>query len=154
MTELKDRIKQIRKGAGLTQQEFAARAGISYSALAAYEASGRQPSTAAVTAICRTFGVNPEWLRTGDGEPYEDRTENDRLHEFVEKAIGDRMDNDFKWRFLKALRGLTEDEWLLLERIVTELAAEQTEQSESAKHVIALYAEPGDDDDADDRHTS
>lgn len=62
------RIKQLRKAANLTQQEFADRLKIKRNTVATYEAGKSVPSDAAVALICREFHVNDEWLRTGSGE--------------------------------------------------------------------------------------
>ena len=65
------RIKQLRKAANLTQQEFADRLKIKRNTVATYEAGKSIPSDAAVALICREFHVNDEWLRTGSGEMFE-----------------------------------------------------------------------------------
>lgn len=145
MSEIRDRVRAIRKDAGLTQHEFAQRAGISYSTLAGYEAGTRQPVSAAISAISKTFGVNPDWLRDGVGAMYADDKEDTDLRAWVDDAIGDRMDSGFKLRLLRALSQLHDDEWAMLERLARQLAEEQTEQSISAQHVSALYAAQGDD---------
>ena len=65
-----NRIKEVRKNAGLTQQEFADRLGISRSNIGNYESGSRAPIDAAIKLICAKFNVNEVWLRTGEGEPY------------------------------------------------------------------------------------
>lgn len=62
------RIKQIRKSLDLTQQEFADRIGVKRNTVATYEMGRSVPSDPAVSLICREFGVNEEWLRTGQGD--------------------------------------------------------------------------------------
>lgn len=63
-----ERIKQVRKSIGLTQQEFADRLGISRGALANYEVGRNEPIDAIIAAICREFHINEAWLRSGVGE--------------------------------------------------------------------------------------
>lgn len=65
-----NRIKEVRKNANLTQQEFADRLGISRSNIGNYENGSRVPIDAAVKLICAKFNVNETWLRTGEGDPY------------------------------------------------------------------------------------
>lgn len=65
---LKDRIKKIRKGMGLTQKEFAERLGIKQNTVAAYEMGRIGISDAIIISICREFNINEQWLRTGKGE--------------------------------------------------------------------------------------
>lgn len=61
------RIKKIREELGLTQQQFANRLGIKRGAIANYEIGRNSPIDAVISLICREFGVNEVWLRTGEG---------------------------------------------------------------------------------------
>lgn len=65
--ELKDRIKKVRKYFGLTQDEFAKRLGTVQNTITGYETGRRNPSGSAQQLICKEFGVNEVWLRTGEG---------------------------------------------------------------------------------------
>lgn len=69
-----NRIKEVRKSEGLTQQEFADRIGSGRSAVANYEAGRNEPIGPVITAICREFHVNEAWLRTGEGDMKVDLT--------------------------------------------------------------------------------
>lgn len=71
---MKDRIKQIRKSAGLTQTAFGERLGLSMNYVYLMETGRKNPSQATVREICRQFSVREDWLRTGAGEPYRDLT--------------------------------------------------------------------------------
>lgn len=52
----------------LTQQKFGERIGIKGNTVAQYELGRNEPIDAVLSLICREFGVNEEWLRTGEGE--------------------------------------------------------------------------------------
>lgn len=65
---MNERIKQIRRELGLTQQEFAERIGLKQNSIALIESGKRNISDQAVLSICREYGINEEWLRTGWGE--------------------------------------------------------------------------------------
>lgn len=65
---MNERIKQIRRELGLTQQEFADRIGLKQNSIALIESGKRNISDQAVLSICREYGINEEWLRTGSGE--------------------------------------------------------------------------------------
>ncbi len=65
---LKERIKELRKTFGLTQQKFADRLGLKRQTIAAYEIGNIEPSESTLLLICKEFNVNEDWLRTGDGE--------------------------------------------------------------------------------------
>ena len=65
--ELKDRIKKIRKYFGLTQEEFAKKLGTVQNTITGYETGRRNPSGSAQSLICKEFGINEVWFRTGEG---------------------------------------------------------------------------------------
>ena len=67
---MNDRIKKIRKDAGLTQEQFAKRLGVKRNTVATYEMGRSTPIDAAITSICREFGVNEDWLRNGTEPMY------------------------------------------------------------------------------------
>ena len=67
---MNERIKEIRRIVGLTQQEFASRIGVKRNTVATYEMGRSAPSDSAVALICREFNVNEHWLRTGEGEKF------------------------------------------------------------------------------------
>lgn len=67
---MNERIKQLRKTLGFTQQQFSDRLRTSRNNIAGYELGNRFPSDAAINNICREFNVNPDWLRTGEGEMF------------------------------------------------------------------------------------
>ncbi len=72
--ELTERIRAIRKDAGLTQTEFAERIGVKMNQVSFYENGRRAPSAATAREICRQFQVREHWLRTGEGEMHVDMT--------------------------------------------------------------------------------
>ena len=65
---MNERIRELRKHLKLTQQEFADRLGIPRNNIAGYETGKRSPSEAAIALICKEFGVNPDWIRSGKGD--------------------------------------------------------------------------------------
>lgn len=66
MSELKDRIKMVRKQLKLTQKEFGEMIGVSQNSVANYEIGYRNPSAAVINNICKTFNVSYDWLKLGD----------------------------------------------------------------------------------------
>lgn len=65
---MKNRIKQIRKKESLTQTQFGERIGVKGNTITNYETGLRTPTDAVIKSICREFGINELWLRTGEGE--------------------------------------------------------------------------------------
>lgn len=78
---MKSRIHAVRAQADLTMAEFAKRIGMTTSSISLFESGKATPSDRTVLSICREFGVNERWLRTGEGEMFEQTRETvlDRL---------------------------------------------------------------------------
>lgn len=78
---MKSRIHAVRAQADLTMSEFAKRIGMTTSSISLFESGKATPSDRTVLSICREFGVNERWLRTGEGEMFEQTRETvlDRL---------------------------------------------------------------------------
>lgn len=74
---LKERIKKLRKELCMTQAEFAQKIGTSQNVLANYEIGRRNPSNSVINNISKTFDVNEEWLRTGEGKMFIEVPEED-----------------------------------------------------------------------------
>jgi len=69
---MKDRIKKLRKELDLTQQKFADRIGVKQNTVAQYEMGRNVPIDTVISLICREFNVSENWLRTGQGEMFEE----------------------------------------------------------------------------------
>ena len=67
---MKDRIKQLRKKLGITQQKFADTIGVKQNTVAQYEIGRNEPIDSVINLICKEYNVNPNWLRNGDGEMF------------------------------------------------------------------------------------
>ena len=67
---INERVKMARKALNLTQIEFGDKVGISQGHLTSIESGKRTVTDKSVIAICATFGINEEWLRTGTGEMF------------------------------------------------------------------------------------
>ena len=107
MTELKDRIKQIRKTAKLTQQGFAKEIGIGWETVAGWEQGKIKPGHARLYIIAENFGVNIDWLLKGEGLPYkkdiEQAAQNIEDIEVI-KRLFHALPTDFQDKILTAIR--------------------------------------------------
>ena len=90
---MNERIKELRKELKLTQQEFADELKISRGNIGAYEVGKNAPSDAVVSLICKTFNVNEEWLRFGEGDMFLELPEEDEEAAYVSELLED-VDND------------------------------------------------------------
>lgn len=112
-----ERIKEIRKYFGVTQQEFAERIKVKRNTVATYEMGRSIPSDAAIALICKEYGIREIWLRTGAGEMLEHdpkETEISNLLADIQKSD----DNDFESRLISALARLDSKGWDSLEKLV------------------------------------
>lgn len=65
----------------MTQVEFGEKIGVKGNTVTNYENGLRTPTDAVILSICREFGVNENWLRTGNGEIY--KTTEDKLSTYL-----------------------------------------------------------------------
>ena len=72
---MKERIRKVREHFGLSMEKFGSRIGIGKTSVSLLESGKNNPSTQTVALICREFGVNEQWLRTGEGEMFEQTRE-------------------------------------------------------------------------------
>ena len=63
-----DRVREVRKKAGLTMKQFAEPLGLSESAISRIESGSANPSDGALRLICAVYGINYDWLLTGSGD--------------------------------------------------------------------------------------
>lgn len=74
---LKDRLRELRKSRGMTQEDFAKPLGVMGNTISQIELGQRNPSNVLVKSICREFGVSQVWLEDGVGPMYAPQDEND-----------------------------------------------------------------------------
>lgn len=84
---MNERIKLIRKEAKLSQEEFGNRIRITKSSVSLLESGRNNPSEQTIRLICREFGINEEWLRTGEGEMFRAFPEEDELSVYIEELL-------------------------------------------------------------------
>lgn len=125
---MNERIKELRKTLGLTQQEFADRIKVKRNTVATYEMGRTTPSDSAVSLICREFNVNDSWLRDGIGDMFRKQNRDEELADFFNDVLQDKPD-DFRRRFIQILSRLDVKEWELLEQMARRLA-DETEKAD------------------------
>ncbi len=92
---MNNRIKKVRNTVGLTQTEFGTRIGVKGNTVTGYETGLRNPSDAIILSMCREFGVNEDWLRTGNGEMFKESPLRNEVGYYVEELLEDFKDNPF-----------------------------------------------------------
>lgn len=129
MNNTQNRIKEVRKAAGLTQTEFGERIGIKGNTITCYEKGIREPSEAIILAICREFNVREQWLRTGEGEMFQPKTRKQEIADFMGKVLNSEPD-DLRSRLVEALAQLDESDWAMLAKIAKKMLREEQKNAD------------------------
>lgn len=106
---MKDRLKQLRKELGLTQQEFSDQIGIKRNTFSQYENGRNEPIDAVIKLICGKFNVNEDWLRTGEGEMFVQVSRADELQRLIDASLSEES-GEFKRRIATAIMRLTPEQ--------------------------------------------
>ena len=118
-----ERIKELRKALGLTQQKFADAIGVRQNTVAQYEMGRNPPNDTVITLICREFNVSEAWLRDGVEPMFLPKSRNEELMEFATKvAEGDP--GNIRAQLLAVMARLTDEQWEVLARVAREFVEE------------------------------
>lgn len=122
-----NRIRLIRKQAGLNQTEFGAKIGLKQTAIGLYENDQRGVADRTILLICEKFGINETWLRTGNGEMFveDDNTLLDQLSKQYNL-------DDFSRRFIKTYIKLPEAQKKAVKDFAYAVFASETKDVEIA----------------------
>ena len=128
---MKDRIKDVRKAAGLNQTDFGKRVGVSLSAVQKWESGENVVSDSVIILICREFGVNETWLRTGAGDMHRPRSREQELGELIRSRLYDRPES-FQSALVATLLRFDPDgpAMQILQKILQNLIAETKKDQE------------------------
>lgn len=121
-----ERMKAVRKSTGLNQTEFAARIGLSQNYWTMVETGKREPSNQVYLSICREYGVNELWLRTGEGEMFAPVSKEEEIADFIGGLLAGGSES-FKKRFVSALAQLPEEAWEAVEAFCRKVLEESDE---------------------------
>jgi transcriptional regulator with XRE-family HTH domain len=97
---INERVKIVRTELGHTQIDFGKRIAVGQGYLASIEKGQRDVTEKILKLICREFGVNENWLRTGEGEMLKVDSE---IVEFIGSKLDDldEMDKKIIMEYLK-----------------------------------------------------
>lgn len=120
---MNERIKELRKTLGFTQQEFADKIGVKRNTVATYEMGRSVPSDSAISLICREFNVREAWLRTGEGEMFKSKSRNEELMEFA-TTVAEGDPGSIQAQLLAVMARLTDQQWEVLAQVAREFVEE------------------------------
>lgn len=118
-----ERIKELRKSLGYTLDKFSSKLGVSKSAISNIERGERSLTEQMLKSILREFDVSENWLRSGEGEMFNERSNEEEIAELVGKILYKESD-DFRKRLIYVLAKLDDNEIEMLEKITNDIVAE------------------------------
>ena len=121
MTE-NERVREVRQALGLTMRQFGEKLGLGSSTISDIENGRRNLTLQNTLSICREFDVSEDWLRTGEGTMFLERTEDEDISRFLGDILSEEP--DFRRRLISVLARMTPAEWELLEAKIKELSGE------------------------------
>jgi transcriptional regulator with XRE-family HTH domain len=126
---MNSRIKELRTvllkeklGRKITQQEFADKLGLSQNYIWQIENGDRVPSERTLSDICREFGCNEIWLRTGEGDPFQEESRQEQIMRFAAQTVNGS--DEFKKAFVSMLAKMDADDWENLAKLFRKLSGE------------------------------
>ena len=150
--EIGDRLRYLRKELlKMTLEDFGGKLGLKKSTLSNIENGTYNLTEQTRRSIMREFGVNEQWILSGEGEPFKEKTLSEEIKDFMNDLD---YDDSFKAKLIALLVRMTPDEWEMLEKMArklgkldqsTELEGKSTEELEEIykKEVLSSPSEPG-----------
>ena len=120
METIANRLSQLLSALGIRQTQLANDLGITASSVSTMISGKSHPSSQTITAICRIYRVSEQWLRTGEGEMFLQRTPSSDLGEILAKSM-DRNADEERARMMTLLSQLSDAEILLLSQLLSQL---------------------------------
>lgn len=135
---IQNRLKALRKELELNQTEFATRLSLKQATVSAMERGETAITDRTIRAICSEFNVSENWLRTGEGEMFEQLSRNQEIAREVNQVLRDEPES-FRSRLIAALCRLDESDWEVLEKIAIQMAF----PNEPPPHILPFAARDG-----------
>lgn len=131
MDNISERIALVINHSGLTKTAFGKRLNVSQQHISNLALGKTAPSDRTISDICREFGVNEIWLRTGEGEPLARLDRDEEIAAWVGKVLSG--DNEFKKDFISVLSKLDENAWGVLANIAQLMVDQRTEHKKKSE---------------------
>lgn len=120
---MNERMKELRKAMGKSQEEFGKILGITKSGVSDIE-SGRRNVTEQHIIMLRNENVNEDWLRTGNGEMFIPETKDKQISKMLADVLKCE-DSDFKKRLIVALSKMNDTGWNALEKFIDSITSQK-----------------------------
>lgn len=122
MDTIGERIRWLRKQQlKLTLDAFGQRLAVTAASVSAFELGKTNPSDQTIRAICREFGVDELWLRTGTGEPFARKTRSETITEYLGQVAGGKR-SETELLLIELMSETSVEEWQALSLFFRRLA--------------------------------
>ena len=124
MNEINKRIADAISAKGMKKSEVARRINVSPAFISQLCSGAALPSERTIVDIARVCGVNPIWLRSGEGEMFQAMNEDEELAAYLGDVMNDETAS-FRRRLTLEMKNWTPEVWQMLEEICKRLATEK-----------------------------
>ena len=85
-----EQIKALRKFFGLNQAEFGAKIGLKGSSVSNYDVGRVSVPDSVILSICREYGCDETWLRTGEGTMFRERSWQEEVAKYFSEVLSSK----------------------------------------------------------------
>lgn len=125
---MKERIELIIERKNINKAKFAEALNVSQAFVSQLCSGAREPSARTIKDICTKFGVDETWLRTGEGDPFQEEPRRELIMKFATQTV--TGSDEFKKAFVSMLAKLDAEDWEALARLYQKLSNEIDKKSE------------------------
>lgn len=98
------RIRELRKTLDLTLEKFGKSLGVGKTAISKIEHQENSLTDQMILSICREYGVNENWLRTGEGEMFAKLSPEEEVASYVSDLLEDDGKNPLYGLIIQIMR--------------------------------------------------
>lgn len=120
MEGINTRIAECIKHSNLTKTAFAEKIGVSQPFISQLCNGTALPSDRTIKDICREFGINELWIRTGAGDMTTELSRDEEIAKILSSAIVSNA--TARDRLIRALARLPDDAFPMIEQIILDAA--------------------------------
>lgn len=114
---INERVKELRKALNLSGEKFGAKLGVKRSAISDIETGRNNLSEQMILSICLAYNVNEDWLRTGEGDMF-----NQPKDDFLTTLQKQYSLSDFQLNIVETYLELSEDDKLSVDKFIASCA--------------------------------
>ncbi|ERJ83210.1 DNA-binding helix-turn-helix protein [Peptostreptococcaceae bacterium oral taxon 113 str. W5053] len=111
---MNQRVKELRQALGLSGEKFAEPLGVQRNAISRIETGKNGLSEQMIKLICTTYNVNENWLRTGEGDMF-----NQTKNEFLSDVQKQFSLTEFQVNLVKTYLELSDTDKASIDKFIT-----------------------------------